>query len=158
MTDTPKYPWLVLPQVMETLFKASDELLKITRMFGAEDAPRYVRDFRTIRLNYGQRTGKTQYVRDAAAEDDLIIVYDEDTKNWYTEGESIKSQIVTIHQLLAALEGGKKWPTCHPRIWVDDWVRLCHSFENPRLQTWEQQLQFYQGLVHVVDQQFIIFG
>jgi len=146
-------PWLILPSVMDLLFKANDELHAHCRSHGENDAARYVRDFRTIQLNYGQRTGKTNYIMHTAATEDLIVTLGDHSFRYYSSNPDVRAEIVRLRVLTNVL-GPSKAPRRYPRVWIDgNW---CMSPSDSTL--WDEQLVVYRQLVHDVDQQFIILG
>lgn len=146
--------WHVMPQVMAILLKANDELHAMTRHLGMERSltAHYVRDFRTIKVDYGQRTGKTVYVKQAAQPEDLIVVANEEMVAYYAEGEGARCEVVVlstlVHQALHV-----RIPKRYPRVWLDGvWDTVSG------LRTHDRRLRFYRSMVYDADQQFIVIG
>lgn len=142
--------WHVLPQVMDALFQANDALhAAVGSQIGDLDPARYVRDFRTIRLDYGQRTGKTTYMVQTAQPDDLIITITDEMAQYLTR-QGARCRVAYVKEFMHVSEAVEKR---HPRVWIDDSYSTLAALSN-----WISTLQLYRHLVHDIDQQFVILG
>ena len=80
-----------------------EEMEKNAREFEEDKAElspyEHVREFRTVHLNYGRRTGKTKYINSSVTEDDLILIPRLDFCTLY-KGKNIGSSQVLLNKNL----------------------------------------------------------
>lgn len=137
--------WLKLDQVLPIIIKANNDLHACFKTQFLEDDPsairKYLRDFRTIRLNYGVRTGKTLSIIRMATDDDLIIVRNH-VHQVFMQSEC-KAEVRTIKDL-------EQSPaiTRYCRVWIDE-----GSWLSP-----EEMVDIYSLPFLDRDTQFIILG
>ncbi len=135
-----EYPdWSVLP-VLKAALAANDANHERMKSVGeAQSVLTYLRDFRTIRLDIGQRTGNTFAIVSLAQPDDVVVVRDMDRAANY----DIKADVLT-ERLLAG-----QTPTRYRTIWVDT-------------ATWDltpaELRQLYEALGRDIHQRFVLLG
>lgn len=155
----PTPDWNVTEEVMELLFEANSNLhqyMKNYMLVGphAETRPdRYVRDYRTIRLNYGLRTGKAVFVLKHAKVEDLVITANDDTGEYYLL-EDCKARVRSVEQLVGFSDNKLPYSICHPRIWIDDSEAVTATLSNLG---WDFPL-LRKYLITDPNQQMVIFG
>ena len=110
----------------------------------AEGLANYLRDYRTIRIDLGQRTGRSTAIIELAQPGDLIIGAGEANRELYATSEA---KFLTVQQYMEGL-----FDITEPirRIWVDDTITL--TLRDVPL------ADFYRAPTVSIEQLFIFLG
>lgn len=101
----------------------------------------YLRDFRTIRLDLGQRTGKSSAICELATQNDLVIARNEGEAR--TNYPYCSAKIITVAQL----DSGAVQKMNPDNVWVENvtYTSMSISF-------------MYRQLARSIHQRFILLG
>lgn len=140
-------PWLILEPTLKALLTANQMLhSSIRRHTPITNIPRYLRDFRTIRLNYGQRTGKSIALQSLAVEGDLVLVQNGAMIPFVQP--RCRGAVHALTELGFPATAEQLKSHTWPRVWLDN-----TTFVSPAIQS-----DLYEDLGKSIDQQFIFLG
>lgn len=137
----------VLKEVLTILLDANDKLHADVLGGDSPDPAKYVRDFRTIRLDAGQRMGKSRAMLSMADANDLIIVPSSDDAIAY--GAETKATVIPLSYVLKP----ERLSAISSRRWARVWIEPASRMLSQDQLTW-----LLVELVKDDDQQFILLG
>lgn len=122
----------ILPVMLDSM-EANHKLRKSLHVIYADSPSKYVRDFRTLRLNMGHRMGHTLAVIQLAKPGDLVVELSEHRALDICSQTLPGVECISVKTLM---EAGKKFYTAYNTIWLlnyDLWPRTSMNEIRERL-------------------------
>lgn len=138
---------------IECCTKNIENVINISVMDRCMSRQNFNREFRTIHVNFGRRTGKTQTIAALSRPTDLVIVHNEETKKHFPR---CNAEVKTISEVIRHIQPSPWRTSCSCRcseyvkkyeyVWIDE-PALCMKF-----------LDSYKAFYELDAQLFIMLG
>lgn len=154
--DTPA--WIVRP-ILAAAIAANNALGEAFDSHSASNSVTcWLRDFRTIRLDIGQRTGKTRAMVELVGPQDTVITLQDEMIEYLKQGGCEANVMYTAKYVHTMATNREQAPLRHPVVWIDpaSWVIGHHMGDGSAYEL------KYKDVLNVFgkdpQQQFILLG